>query len=167
MDRASLERFLSQGLSLDAIGRRIGRHEATVAYWVEKCDLQAAHRDRHLARGPLRKEELEKLVRSGASIAEIAVSVDRSKATVRHWLTRFGLKTHNRPGRRPSDEARAAKSVGLASTTMSCLRHGEAEFWLDGRGRYRCKRCRSEAVTKRRRKVKSTLVEEAGGACCI
>jgi transposase len=167
MDRASLERFLSQGLSLDAIGRRLGRHEATVAYWVEKYDLQAAHRDRHLARGALRKEDLEQLVRSGASIAEIAVSVDRSKATVRHWLTRFALKTRNRAGRRPSSEATAAKSVGLASVKMTCPRHGETEFWLDGRGYYRCKRCRSDAVTRRRRKVKTILVQEAGGACSI
>ncbi len=36
MDRVSLERFLAQGLSLHAIGRRVGRHEATVACWVEK-----------------------------------------------------------------------------------------------------------------------------------
>jgi transposase len=167
MDRSSLERLLTQGLSLDAIGRRFGRHEATVAYWVDKHGLQAVHRDRHLARGALRKEDLEQLVRSGASIAEIAETVHRSRTTVRHWLTRSGLKTHNRPGRRPSSVGRAAKSMGLASAKMGCPRHGEAEFWLDSRGRYRCKRCRSEAVTRRRRKVKAILVGEAGGACCI
>lgn len=32
---------------------------------------------------------------------------------------------------------------------------------------YRCKRCRAEAVAKRRRIVKQKLVEEAGGACTI
>jgi hypothetical protein len=40
-------------------------------------------------------------------------------------------------------------------------------FWLDGRGYYRCKVCRSDAVARRRRKVKQILVAEAGGACCI
>jgi 5-methylcytosine-specific restriction endonuclease McrA len=50
---------------------------------------------------------------------------------------------------------------------MCCGRHGETDFWLDGRGYYRCKRCRSAAVARRRRKVKAVLVEEAGGACCI
>jgi len=34
---------------------------------------------------------------------------------------------------------------------------------LEGRGYYRCVRCRSEAVSKRRRTVKRKLVEEAGG----
>jgi hypothetical protein len=42
MDRASLERFLSDGLSLAEIGIRVGKHEATVAYWVDKHGLQAA-----------------------------------------------------------------------------------------------------------------------------
>jgi hypothetical protein len=32
MDRSSLEVLLAQGLSLAEIGRRFGRHEATVAY---------------------------------------------------------------------------------------------------------------------------------------
>jgi transposase len=167
MDRRSLELFLAHGLSLQAIGRRLGRHEATVAYWVEKHGLEAANRDRHLARGALRKEDLEPLVQSGASIAEIADAVDRSKATVRHWLTRFGLKTGNRAGRRPSRQAKAAKAAGLASIRAKCPRHGETEFYLDGRGGYRCKRCRSAAVTRRRRKMKAILVREAGGACRI
>jgi transposase len=167
MDRDSLEQFLARGLSLQAIGRRLGRHESTVAYWVEKYGLRAANGNRHLARGALRKEELERLVQAGASIAEIAEAVDRSKATVRHWLTRFGLKTGNRPGRRPSNQAMAAKGAGLASIRAKCPRHGETEFCLDGRGRYRCKLCRSAAVTRRRRKVKTILVQEAGGACRI
>jgi transposase len=167
MDRRSLELCLAHGLSLKAIGRRLGRHEATVAYWVDKHGLQAANRDRHVARGALRKADLERLVRSGASIAEIATDVDRSKATVRHWLARFGLKTSNGPEPRRSPEAQAAKEAGLASITAKFPRHGDTGFCLDGRGRYRCKRCRSDAVTRRRRKMKAILVQEAGGACRI
>jgi 5-methylcytosine-specific restriction endonuclease McrA len=53
------------------------------------------------------------------------------------------------------------------TAVMSCPSHGETEFWLEGRGYYRCKRCRSEAVARRRRKMKTILVAEAGGACCI
>jgi len=36
---------------------------------------------------------------------------------------------------------------------------------LDGRGHFRCRRCRAAAVTRRRRKVKAILVSEAGGRC--
>jgi transposase len=167
VDRASLEQFLAQGLSLEQIGHRVGRHESTVAYWIEKYGLQAAHRGQHLARGGLAKDELERLVQSGASIAQIAATVARSKATVRHWLTRYGLKTQGGVGRRPSAQTVAARQAGLATVTMNCRQHGETDFCLTGRGYYRCKRCRSEAVARRRRKVKTILVEEAGGACCI
>jgi hypothetical protein len=50
---------------------------------------------------------------------------------------------------------------------MTCARHGETEFILEGRGYYRCKRCRSERVARRRRTVKRILVDEAGGRCAI
>jgi transposase len=167
MDRASLEQLLGQGLSLAAIGKRLGLHEATVGYWVKKHGLQAVKHEKHATRGGLMRSELEPLVESGMSIAQIAGGVSRSKATVRHWLIRYGLKTHNSPGRRPAERAKAAKQAGLATVTMHCGGHGDSEFSLDGRGYYRCKKCRSAAVARRRRKVKTILVEEAGGCCCI
>ncbi|HEY5044694.1 MAG TPA: helix-turn-helix domain-containing protein [Solirubrobacteraceae bacterium] len=167
MDRASLKQLLDQGLSLAEIGKRFGRHEATVAYWVKKHGLQASNHGKHVARGGLAREEIEPLVEQGATIAEIADAVGRSKATVRHWLIRYGLKTHSGRGRRPAQEAKAAKQAGLATVTMRCRHHGETEFWLNGQGYYRCKRCRSAAVSRRRRKVKEILVEDAGGCCCI
>jgi transposase len=167
MDRASLEQLLSRGLSLAEIGRRFGLHESTVGYWVKEHGLQAVNRDKHAAKGGLERAQLEALVKAGASIAQIAEAVGRSKATVRHWLIRHGLKTQGGPGRRRSAQANAAKQAGLATVTMSCVRHGETEFWLNGRGYYGCKKCRSAAVARRRRKVKAILVEEAGGCCCI
>jgi transposase-like protein len=167
MDKEALQRELARGLSLAAIGRSVGLHEATVAYWVRKHGLEAANRERHAARGGIGRTELERLVDEGASIAQIAEVLGCSKATVRHWLRRYGLKTSGGRGRRPSEQAKAAKQAGLASVTMLCSRHGDAEFYLDGRGYYRCKQCRSAAVVRRRRKVKAILVAEAGGACCI
>lgn len=149
------------------IGRRFGRHEATVAYWVEKYGLAAVNHDKCLARGGIPKAQLQSLVEAGLSIAEIAESVDRSKGTVRHWLIRYGLKTHGGPGRRPSREVQAGKGAGLATIAMRCARHGRTDFCLDARGCYRCKRCRSAAVSRRRRKVKAILVKEAGGACAL
>jgi len=167
MDRASLEQMLAQGLSLAEIGRRFDRHEATIAHWVQKHGLQAVNREKHAARGGLSRDELELLVDQGATIAEIADALGRSKATVRHWLIRHGLKTHSNRGRRPSEKILAAKDAGLRVVTMRCKLHGETEFWLTGQGNYRCKRCRSDSVSRRRRKVKAILVGEAGGRRCI
>lgn len=43
MDRALREEMLGGGLSLAEIGRRVDRHEATVAYWMQKHGLRAVH----------------------------------------------------------------------------------------------------------------------------
>lgn len=167
MDRVSLEQLLWQGLSLAEIGSRFGLHESTVSYWVEKHGLQAAHRERHRARGSLARHDLHSWVEMGMSIAEIAVAVDRSKGTVRYWLNRHDLKTHAQQGLSSENSTRAAKAAGKATVIRTCRRHGLTEFWLEGRGYYRCKRCRMERVSHHRRKVKLVLVAEAGGRCLL
>jgi transposase len=167
MDRPSLEQLLNQGLSLAEIGRRFDLHEATVSYWVKKHGLQAANRGKHMSRGGIAREDLRVLVEAGKSIAEIAETVDRSKPTVRHWLTRYGLKTFVQQGRLREDSTRAAKAAGKATVMRNCRRHGMTQFWLEGRGYYRCKRCRMERVSRRRRKMKLILVAEAGGHCAL
>jgi transposase len=167
MDRLSLEQMLGQGLSLAEIGKRFGRHEATVSYWLRQYGLEAANRGKHVARGGIPRETLEGLIEADLSIAQIAQASGRSKATVRHWLTRYGLKTHGALGRRPRVEVTRAKRDGLEVVTLECRHHGVTEFILDQRGYYRCKRCRSASVSRRRRKVKELLVAEAGGACCV
>jgi hypothetical protein len=49
--------------------------------------------------------------------------------------------------------------------------HGLAEFrrFRSGRSRsrWRCRRCVGEAVTRRHRKIKETLVAAAGGCCVV
>jgi hypothetical protein len=107
------------------------------------------------------------LIEQELSIAQIAAEVQRSKATVRHWLGRYGLKTWSPSGSRRLVESRSAAEAGLRQAAITCATHGETQFVVDGRGYYRCRKCRAEAVSRRRRKVKETLVHEAGGACCI
>jgi 5-methylcytosine-specific restriction endonuclease McrA len=49
----------------------------------------------------------------------------------------------------------------------TCRTHGRTEFVLEGRGYFRCKKCRMQRVVEWRRRTKLRLVEEAGGACRI
>jgi transposase/transcription elongation factor Elf1 len=164
MDEDSLEVLLGRGLSLEEIGRRFGRDASTVSYWIEKHGLAAVNSDKHAARGAIDQELLADLVEAGLSISELAARLDRSKTTVRHWLGRYGLRTRNARERRAF---RDSKQAGLLTVTMRCRRHGETEFGIEGRGYYRCKRCRSESVARHRRKLKETIVAEAGGVCVI
>lgn len=167
MDKGSLQLLLDQGLSVERIAKRFGKDPSTVSYWMKKYGLVSPYREKHAAKGGIERAELEALVEAGMTIAEIAADVGLGKATVRHWLRRYGLRTQNARGRRPAEVARAARAAGLLTTVMSCKHHGETEFVLEGRGHYRCKRCRVEGVVRHRRKIKAVLVEEAGGCCSI
>jgi transposase len=167
MDRESLEVLLDQHVSIERIAKRFGKDPSTISYWMKKYGLESPYREKHAAKGGIDRSRLEALVAAGMTIAEIAAELERSNGTVRHWLGQYGLRTHNTSGRRPPQGMRAAKDAGLLTITMVCRRHGETEFFLEGRGYYRCKRCRSEAVSRRRRKLKAILIAEAGGRCCI
>jgi transposase len=165
MEKAALELLLAQGHSLADIGRRFGRHESTIAYWVQKHGLAAVNRQKHLAKGPLTREQLTPLVEAGMSIAEIALALGRGKAGIRHWLDKFGLKTHWRTAARLRAGEREAREAGLTRAVVSCPHHRPTEHILEPRGYYRCGACRQQAVIRRRRKAKAILVREAGGRC--
>lgn len=166
MDKQSLELLLGQGVSIERIAKRFGKDPSTVSYWVKKHGLKSQYADKHASKGGLERERLEELVEAGATVAEIAAGVGRSKGSVRHWLRRYGLKTSRARGER-LERSSAAKGAGLLTTTLPCRHHGETAFVLEGRGYYRCKRCRGESVVRHRQKLKAVLVHEAGGRCVI
>jgi hypothetical protein len=161
VDRETLKRHLAEGLSLAQIGRLVDRHPSTVAYWLRKHGLTAAHRDRFAPKGGIPRETLAPLVESGLSIRDIAAALAVGYSTVRYWLRRHGLSTararrHDIPAERPS------------RVRLECRRHGWTDFVkrTDG-AHYRCLKCRSEQVTAQRRRLKLKLVEEAGGRCVL
>jgi transposase len=151
MDKQSLEFLLRLGLSVGEIGRRFGKDRTTVSYWLKKHGLEAPNRVKHAAKGGIERKRLEPLVECGMTIAEIATQVGRSKGTVQYWLRRYGLQTTNGLRKKSRERLRVAKKTGQLIAMGTCAHHGETELFLEGRGYYRCKRCRSEAVARRRR----------------
>ena len=163
MDRDFLEECLANGMSLTEIGALTNRNPSTVGYWVEKHGLIANGKARYAPRGGLTREQLEPLMESGLTLREIAAELDRSMSTVRHWIRKYGFQLARRHvNTRLAAEALASGRRRFVST---CKRHGESEFLVFRSGRHRCSKCNSEAVSRRRRKVKETLVKEAGGKC--
>ena len=110
-------------------------------------------------RGAPDRQQLEELAGSGATLRQIALTLDRSIATVRYWLRRWEIA---RPDARRSrlDPVTAPREVMRA-----CGRHGRALYRLDARGTYRCVLCGQDRVAARRRRIKQILIEEAGGRC--
>jgi DNA-binding CsgD family transcriptional regulator len=156
--RGRLAAEFAQGRSLGDIARELGLHPSTVGYWAAKHGLQPPHAAKYARRGAPDRQELERLVAGGATLKEIAAALDRSTATVRHWLERWGIeRVDQRRNPLPPDAPREIE--------MSCPRHGVTRFRLDNRRSYRCLRCRQERVAERRRMVKRLLVAEAGGRC--
>jgi transposase len=167
MDKQSLERLLDRGESIERIAKRFGKDPSTVSYWMKKYGLTSPYAEKHAARGGIERERLDALVEAGLSIAEIAAAVGRSKSAVRHWLRRYELQTRGSAGRKAVGKKRAARGAGALTIEMSCPHRGETTFVLEGRGYYRCRRCRAECVVRHRQKVKATLVAEAGGCCVL
>lgn len=161
MKRRFLEDCLAKGVSLEAIGREVGKHPSTVGYWLKKHGLAACGAGRFARRGGVKRTELEERARRGATLSEMAEALDRNASTIRYWLERYEIERLRPRRRRPNC------GNGARFATFGCKRHGRTEFVLEGRGYYRCKRCRSEAVARRRRTIKRQLVEEAGGACAL
>jgi transposase len=162
MEESSLTQLLAQGLSVEKIAQRFGKHPSTVSYWMKKYELVAPNREKHAAKGGIARERLEELVQAGRTIAEIGAELELGKATVRYWLRKYGLRT---AAARRAEAGAEARAAGMLTVIRTCRRHGEVEFVVEGRGYYRCKRCRLEQVASHRRALKATLVEEAGGRC--
>lgn len=171
MEEQRLAHMLEAGMTLERIGEAAGCHPSTVSYWLAKYGLTAVNADKHRPRGAIDRERLAGLVADGRSITELAEALGRSKATVRHWLRRYELKTLQ-AARRAQRRAvlHAATAEGAAPPdrlTMICRLHGETTFVREGSGYYRCGRCRSDSVAEHRRRLKALLVAEAGGRCVV
>lgn len=164
MSREFLEQCLADDLSLAQIGRLVGRSPSTISYHLKKHGLKPVNQGKHANKGQIPKDVLSRLVEGGASNRDMALALDRSPATIRHWLARYRLQGQ---GSRRRAMAKEARRNGNKRAVLRCVHHGLTDFTLEGRGYFRCVRCRAERVSEWRRRVKRRLVDEAGGACAI
>ena len=111
------------------------------------------------------RDQLEPFVMEGRSVGDIASSLGRSAQEVRRAIIWHGLPQPVEVRRLLVEDA---LREGRRSITRNCRHHGLTDFAIVGsRHRLHCKKCRAEAVGRRRRRVKEQLVEEAGGRCLI
>ena len=164
LDKAFLEQCLNDGMSLPEIGKLVGRPPGTVGYWVKRHGLVANGSRKFRPGKGIKRADLEPLVARGLTLGQIAKELEVGIQTVRYWIDRYGLP-HPKEIRaeRRAELLRSGETRG----TFKCRHHGETEFFADSAGSWRCRQCRQEAVSRRRRRVKRVLVEEAGGGCAI
>jgi transposase len=164
VDAPWLASQLDSGRSIESIARETGKGASTVAYWVNKHGLTSKYASKHAARGGIDRVELEAMVALGMPIRAMADQLGVSYTTVRHWLKRHGLTT---PRARRLAETAEARAAGADTARGFCPQHGLVTFVRRGPDGFRCQSCRTEAVDRRRRKIKRILVAEAGGACVL
>lgn len=164
MDREWLEQLLILGYSLERIGRLADKHPSTVSYWIKRHGLVASNHHKYAPKGGIPEESLREGVEAGLSVPQLASRFSVSASTVRYWLDQYGLSTVQS---RRITANRDARARGVVEQTMTCGRHGDVTFRLGATGRYRCVRCNSEGVSRRRRRIKEILVREAGARCAL
>jgi 5-methylcytosine-specific restriction endonuclease McrA len=162
MKKEFLEQCLAQGLSLDKIGALTGRDPSTVSYHLKKHGLTPVGHGVHAPNGRVDPDQLRAMIEQGASIHGAAEKLGVSYSTARHWVRRLGLETRRMNRLRESQQAR---DNGDNRARLTCPSHGETWFFKSPSGPFRCGKCRSDAVSRYRRRVKERLIERAGGAC--
>lgn len=109
-------------------------------------------------------DELKSLAAAGYTLREIAARLGVSVTVAQRRLGDAGLRTVRAEQRRA---ARQARELGADEVEAECPRHGLTRHRRRPRGSFVCLRCRADSVARRRRKVKTILVAEAGGACML
>lgn len=113
-------------------------------------------------RGCVDRQRLQELIDERLSTRGIGARVGLSPTTVRYWLRKHGLATLQTDRRQMGSKARAR---GVPEVRVMCRHHGFTMHRLCADDSLACLRCRSESVARRRRRIKETLVDEAGGSC--
>ncbi len=165
MDGEFLERCLAEGMSLEQIGKAVGRNPSTISYHLKKHGLVPVNSGKHANKGAIPREQIERMIERGLSLREMATAVHRSPATIRHWIPKYRFTTSGMGLRRK--HLREAKEAGRQHVTSRCRRHGITTFVLENRGYYRCRKCRRAGVSEWRRRAKRRLIAAAGGKCAI
>jgi hypothetical protein len=126
--------------------------------------MRANGSSRYGPRPALDLDALRAFIIEGLPVAVVASRLETTPSRVLRAMKNAGLTT-----RRGANRVLAAEALdrGERVVALSCHRHGKTDHVLEGRGSYRCKRCRVEQVSDRRRAVKRILVAEMGGRCAM
>ncbi len=100
---------------------------------------------------------LKLLVDEKLSQRQIAKKLGRSEGSIRHWLSKYGLKTlgRQRRGQRDSHVCKLCEETDLSAFYVT----------KDGYLKNICRKCDTKRVAERSRKIKKQSVDYKGGKC--
>ena len=103
----------------------------------------------------MNKDELTKWVlEERLSLRDVARLSGKSLGSVRHWCRKYDIVSTHKSSKKPQSK-----------DSFECPHHGPTAWVEDSVGRLRCKQCRVDACTNRRKRVKQELIAYKGGCC--
>ncbi len=124
MERALLQGFLDEGLSLDAIAEEVGRAPSTISYWLNRHGLLASGAVRFGTKPALPEDTIAALAAEGKSVSGIAEEIGCTPDRVRRSLARLGLATRGSKNRAAAREAAVAGSRYVTSSACTTALSG-------------------------------------------
>lgn len=109
----------------------------------------------------MEKEKLKKLIEEGYSLNKISKEIGKSLTTIRYWAKKYDLKSNYKNSE--------LKVYGSHRFCPRCKNHQVIENFYARRGKLNssvyCKKCTSNQILERTRKLKQQMVEYKGGNC--
>jgi 5-methylcytosine-specific restriction endonuclease McrA len=97
------------------------------------------------------KEILKKQIKKGYSSYKISESLNKSQTTIRYWLKKHNLKTH--------------QSYGKPHLCEDCGEANPNKFYP--RQKQKCKKCHNQRVAKDCKNKRIKAIELLGGSCQV
>lgn len=112
----------------------------------------------------MNETQLQALVNEGKSIQELSVFFNKSKTSIRHWLTKYNLKTTGKAGNKAVEIINNQKNCGRCNRILDICCFGTRTD-RKGKPRTYCMSCETDSTLTNEHKLKDTAIAYLGGKC--
>jgi len=112
----------------------------------------------------MKKEELELFISNGKSLNKISKETGKSLTTIRYWVKKYGILFETK-----NFSSQGTKNYGEFRFCPKCKTECQISEFYNRRGKIGgsvyCKKCTTEQVVERTKKLKQEMVNYKGGCC--
>jgi hypothetical protein len=114
----------------------------------------------------MKKEELEIMIDNGKSLNQISKDTGKSLTTIRYWVKKYDI-----PFNTKNFSEQGIKEYGQLRFCPKCKNNCSIDEFYNRRGKkgssVYCKKCTTDQVVERTKKLKQLMVDYKGGCCQV